>query len=131
MKRVKRVFNAGNRCLTCAKELDGRPDKSFCTDLCRAKYHNRKKSADERCVRAVNLVLLRNRQALKDISIGNQSKLKKEMLLQQGFNFDFFTQIKDLKGRTFKYCYEWGYYMNAFGEVEINQLDENTFLPGK
>lgn len=33
------------------------------------------------------------------------------MLVSRGVNFDFFTQTKDLKGKTFKFCYEWGYYM--------------------
>ena len=131
MKRIKRPFQAGSRCLTCSKELDGRLDKIFCTDLCRAKYHNRKKSVDERFVRAVNKILLKNREALKDIGLIDKAKLKKDMLVSRGFNFDFYTQTKEQKGRVFKFCYEWGYYMNAFGEIEIWQLDEDSFLGSK
>lgn len=131
MKRIKRPFQADSRCLTCSIELDGRFDKIFCTDLCRAKYHNRKKSADERFVRAVNKILLKNREALKDIGVVDKPKLKKDMLISRGFNFDFYTQAKEQKGRMFKFCYEWGYYMNAFDEIEICQLDENSFLASK
>lgn len=124
-------FKAVERCLTCSKELDGRLDKIFCSDLCRAKHHNRKKSADQRHVRAINKILLKNREAMKDLGAGNKLKLKKDMLVMRGFNFDFFTQTKEQKGRTFKFCYEWGYYMNPFDEVEICQLDEDLFLPAK
>lgn len=123
-------FQAVERCLMCSKELDGRLNKIFCTDLCRAKYHNRKKSTDERGVRAVNKILLKNRETLKNIGIGGNQKLKKEVLLMKGFNFDFFTQTRDQNGRTYKFCYEWGYRIIAFDEVEIIQLDENSFLPG-
>ena len=124
-------FKTVERCFTCSKELDGRLNKIFCTDLCRAKYHNRKKSADERSVRAVNRILLKNREALKNLGVGDKSKLKKDMLVSRGFNFDFYTHVKDLNHRTYKFCYEWGYYMNAFEEVEICQIDENSFLAAK
>ena len=105
-KRIKMPFKAVERCLTCSKELDGRLDKIFCSDLCRAKHHNRKKSADQRHVRAINKILLKNREALKDLGAGNKLKLKKDMLVMRGFNFNFFTQTKEQKGRTFKFCYE-------------------------
>lgn len=128
MKRVKRPLQASNRCLTCFKELDGRLGEFYCNKLCRAKYHNREKSADERCVRAINKILLKNREALEDIATGDRSKLKKDMLVKRGFNFAFFTQTKEVNRKTFKFCYEWGYTMNSFEEVEVYQLDENSFL---
>lgn len=125
------AYQAYEWCLTCSKQLDGRLGKLYCNDLCRAKYHNRKKSADEKSVRAVNRILLKNREALKDISTLDKSKPKKDMLLMRGFNFDFYTQTIDLKGRTYKFCYEWGYRIAAIDEVEIVQLDESSFLPRK
>ncbi|WP_224994686.1 hypothetical protein [Cesiribacter sp. SM1] len=125
------AFLANERCLTCSKELDGRFDKIYCNDLCRATYHNRKKSVDERCVRAVNKILLNNREVLKDLNEVKKLKPKKDMLLMKGFNFDFYTQVKDLNNRTYKFCYEWGYRIAAIDEVEIVQLDESSFLPGK
>ncbi|AHM60252.1 hypothetical protein D770_09975 [Flammeovirgaceae bacterium 311] len=115
----------------CSKKLDGRLGKTFCTDLCRSKYHNRKKSADERCVRAINKVLNNNRQALKEIGTGEQTKLHKDVLVEKGFNFDFFTHTKEHKGRTYKFCYDWGYYIKSFGDIEISQLDENSLFEAK
>lgn len=61
----------------------------------------------------------------------NKLKLKKDKLVMRGFNFDFFTQTKEQKGRPFKFCYECGYYMNSFDEVEICQLDEDLFPPAR
>lgn len=47
------------------------------------------------------------------------------MLLMKGFNFDFYTQVKDHKGWTYKFCYEWGYKIKPIDENEISKLDDN------
>ena len=131
MTGENKPFQANERCLTCSKELIGKLGKKFCNDLCRANYHNLKSPANKPSIKAINKILLKNRKALKEIAAGDRTKLKKDMLVKKGFNFDFSTQIKEVNNSTYTFCYEWGYRIVAIDEVEIVKLDENSFLASK
>ncbi|WP_347159380.1 hypothetical protein [Pontibacter chitinilyticus] len=99
-------------CGHCAAPLTGRADKKYCSDQCRARAGNQKKLEDrgERCMREINGVLRRNRQELHRASPEGKTTLRREVLLQNGFDFRHFTHLYRTKGgNTYHFCYDYGY----------------------
>lgn len=99
------------KCLACDKKLSGRADKKFCNDYCRNNYNNSLKSANSNLVRNINNALLKNRRILEGVvGAEEMAKLPKDKLLQQGFNFKYFTHTyTNKKGNVYFFCYEFGY----------------------
>lgn len=99
-------------CRQCSKPLKGRSDKKFCDDYCRNNYNNAQKAGDENLIRNINNALRKNRKILSAILNGDDDKIKvrKEKLVQEGFNFKYNThQYQTLKGRIYIFCYDYGY----------------------
>ena len=99
-----------NTCLECGEPLVGRSDKKFCSDQCRNTYNNRKKRSENNYMRKVDGILKKNRRILDSLLPGDKHTVHKEMLLKQGFDFNFFTNIYTTKaGKVYYFCYEMGY----------------------
>ena len=108
-------------CLACNKPLHGRTDKKFCNDYCRNNYNNQLKNISSNYVRRINQVLLKNRRILAGYFSSGEEILKttKEKLLEQSFQFKYFTHTyTNKKGNTYFFCYEYGYL----------HLDNNWYL---
>lgn len=103
---------ATKKCLACNKPLQGRLDKKFCNDYCRNLYNNQKiSSTNSNLIRNINNALKRNRKILGDY-LGEKEmvKIPKQKLIDQGFNFNFITNILPTKkGHQYLFCYEYGY----------------------
>ena len=102
---------AVRKCLYCDKNLNGRADKKFCNDYCRNAFNNQLKSANSPIVRNINNALIKNRRILEAM-LGEEKMVKqpKEKLLNQGFNFKYFTHhYTNQKGNVYVFCYEYGY----------------------
>ena len=98
-------------CLACGKILHGRADKKFCSDYCRNAYNNNLKAVSSPLIRKINSALLKNRRILETaLGAEEMQKLQKEKLLQQGFQFNYFTHTyTNKKGNIYFFCYEYGY----------------------
>lgn len=99
-------------CLTCEKPVKGRTDKKFCDDYCRNSYNNQLKSTTVNLVRNINNALGKNRRILEaSFKIEEEmTKITKEKLLQQGFQFKYFTHTyTNKKGNVYFFCYDIGY----------------------
>jgi hypothetical protein len=99
-------------CLACNKPLKGRADKRFCDDYCRNSYNNQLKSASNNLVRNINNTLGKNRRILESLLPEGEetAKANKEKLQRLGFNFKYMTHTYVTKtGKTYLYCYEYGY----------------------
>jgi hypothetical protein len=99
-------------CLTCNKPVKGRTDKKFCDDYCRNNYNNHLKADCNNLVRNINNALGKNRRILESMIPDNEEmgKVSKEKLLQEGFQFKYFTHIyKNKKGSAYFFCYDHGY----------------------
>jgi predicted nucleic acid-binding Zn ribbon protein len=99
-------------CLVCSKTLKGRSDKKFCDDYCRAAYNNDLKSAANNYIRNVNNALGRNRRILESLLPvgGPTAKASRDKLIEKGFQFKYHTHQYGAKnGKTYFYCYEYGY----------------------
>ncbi len=99
-----------NQCLDCGTRLTGRVDKKFCNDLCRNNYHNKENREDSQFMRNINAILRKNRNILKSLNPPGKSKVKKQELVLQGFNFKYFTNVyKTKNGRVYYFVYEHGF----------------------
>lgn len=99
-------------CKKCGKTLKGRSDKKFCDDYCRSSFNNELKSVSNNLVRNINNALARNRRILENLlpRDGQKAKVNREKLIQQGFQFRYFTHTStNRKGNPCYYCYEYGY----------------------
>ena len=99
-------------CMQCGKTLRGRSDKKFCDDYCRNNYNNTLKAYANNYVRNINNALGKNRRILEDLLPEKEemSKTTKQKLLHAGFQFKYFTHTYiNQKGKTYFFCYDYGY----------------------
>ena len=97
-------------CMECGKTLVGRIDKKFCTDQCRHQYNNKKKRVQEAAILNINQQLRKNRSIIKSLNPVGKTTVRRSLLKNMGFSFDFFTHIyRTNKGITYYFNYEYGY----------------------
>jgi hypothetical protein len=98
-------------CQSCRQILQGRTDKKFCDDGCRNNFNNQQNSIQNKEIRIINRVLKRNRIILLAILSGGKkpTKVGKEYLLLEGFNFRYMThQGVGSDGHPYQICYDVG-----------------------
>lgn len=118
--------NTAQTCMHCGKEVKGRLDKKFCDDVCRNAWHNKQNQDEATHIRTVNAILKKNRKILMDLNLTGKSKVRKEDLLKNGFNFDYLTRIYTTqKGSTYFFCYEQGY-LPLEGDWYMLVVDQRT-----
>jgi len=99
------------RCLSCDKKLEGRIDKKFCDPYCKSAYHY-KKSQNEtpKFYTKVQQQLKLNRKILKNYNKAGKATVRAEILLEKGFNPNFFTHYwKNHKKDVYLFVYEYGF----------------------
>ena len=97
-------------CLKCGKQLFGRIDKKFCTDQCRFEYNNKIKRVHEAAILNVNQQLRKNRSILKSLNPVGKTTVRRSLLKNMGFSFDFFTHTyRTDKGIMYYFAYDFGY----------------------
>ncbi len=105
-------------CLECGLEFFGRADKKFCTDSCRNSYNNRLNAKSSGYVKEINRTLKQNYAVLKRLNIRGKTKLHRDRLLKEGFDFDFYTNIYTTRDqRQYHFCYDQGYLILEDGNV--------------
>ena len=115
-------------CLECGEHLRGRVDKKYCTDFCRNAYNNRLNCNINNYVRNVNFILKKNRRILESMMLSKNPKVPKAMLIELGFNFQYFTHREILgKGAIFNYCYDLGYQHSEKEIVLLVKRHEDIF----
>lgn len=97
-------------CLYCGDQLIGRTDKKFCNDQCRNNFNNQLNSDSSALVRRINNTLRKNRRILSDLNPSGKTSVHKEKLINQGFNFNYYTHTYTTqKGTIYRFVYEYGY----------------------
>ncbi len=97
-------------CLECGEKMIGRVDKKFCSDLCRNAYNNSRSRDKNNLMRKVNGILRKNRMILESHNPNGMGKVKRERLLKEGFDFNYYTNVYTTKaGKQYFFCYEQGY----------------------
>ncbi len=98
------------KCMECKDEVHGRSDKKFCSDHCRSLHHNRRNGSLIKLKRRINSILTRNRNILAELNPDGKRTLHKSVLIEEGFNFNYFTnQYMTKKGTVYYFCYDQGY----------------------
>jgi ABC-type uncharacterized transport system substrate-binding protein len=111
-------------CQDCQSSLQGRTDKKFCDDHCRSNYNNRTRVENNSIIRAINLILKRNRAILERFNPHGQIKIKSIKLIAAGFDPNYHTHISYTKqGNLYIFCYEQGY--QKIGSNEFLLVREN------
>jgi predicted nucleic acid-binding Zn ribbon protein len=107
-------------CLQCSTPLTGRADKRFCDDQCRSNYNHRQRSSSEQMIMAVNKQLRLNRKILKILNPKGMSVVRKEVLREMGYNFNYFTSIYCTKeGNQYQFCYDVGILILEENKIRI------------
>jgi len=97
-------------CLFCEQKIVGRSDKKFCSPQCRSTYNNQLNSSSINLIRNVNNLLRKNRRILKGLNPKGKRTIKRQVLIDHGFNFEFYTNSYTTKiGNTYRFCYDQGY----------------------
>ncbi len=97
---------------SCGKPVKGRTDKKFCGDFCRNQFNNQRKAPTNNLIRNINNALSKNRRILESCYFreGGFSKLNKDLLLNLGYQFSYFTHtLKSDKGHVYYFCYDLGF----------------------
>lgn len=97
-------------CLNCSQSMSGRKDKKFCSPSCRVSYHYDKRQEEDTFFFEVEKALRTNRKILKRYNKNGLSTLRKSLLIEEGFNPNYFTHYwKNQKGETYLFVYEFGF----------------------
>lgn len=98
------------KCLSCGEELVGRIDKKFCDAHCRNSYNNSINRKTNALIRKVNSTLKRNQKILATLNPDGKRVVRKQDLIDLGFNFKYHTETFETKnGRIYIFCYDQGY----------------------
>lgn len=98
-------------CLECGERIVGRSDKKFCHDGCRNAYNNRNSKDANNLMRNIHNKLRKNYRVLQNCKfIEGKAKITKTQLVEQGFDFSYFTQWVTYKnGSQYRFLYDIGY----------------------
>ena len=97
-------------CLECNEPLVGRVDKKFCSDYCRNAYNNKINKESKNLIRNINNRLRKNYRSLSELNSAGKTKVTRRKLLDNNFDFNFYTSIYTTKkGNTYFYVYDQGY----------------------
>ena len=107
-------------CLSCKSKLEGRSDKKFCDIHCKSSYqYQQSKLHEPRFFNKVDNQLKLNRQTLKFFNKAGKATIRSKVLLEKGFNPNFFTHFwKNKKGDVYLFVYEYGFIKRQENNVE-------------
>lgn len=98
------------KCIVCKEKIFGRQDKKFCGPQCKATHNNKLNSDANNFMRNINNTLRKNRRILIKLNPKGKAKVHRDKLLEEGFNFNYFTNEYVTKsGNVYHFCYEHGY----------------------
>lgn len=98
-------------CIGCGEEVIGRSDKKFCSSYCKSSYHYKESLKNEASLfKKVDHQLKLNRRLLKSYNKAGKAVVRKQELLNEGFNPKYFTNYwKNSNNEVYLFCYEFGF----------------------
>lgn len=97
-------------CQYCQEALTGRSDKKFCNAYCKSAYQYEQRKAKESLFFKIDRQLKKNRSLLKYFNQAGKSVIRKEDLLERGFDPMYFTHYwKNPQAKVYLFCYEYGF----------------------
>ena len=81
-------------CPNCNEPVIGRNDKKFCSTYCKSSYHYKlAKGNADKLFTSIDKQLKLNRRVLKLYNKAGKATVRKEKLIEEGFNPNFFTHF--------------------------------------
>ena len=109
-------------CPVCGARVQGRVDKKYCSLKCKNVAQDEKRSMNEQFYLQVDRQLKTNRKILKRYNLSGFTTLRKDVLIQEGFDPKFFTHYwKNAKGQVYLFCYD-------FGFLDLDASGKNKYL---
>ncbi len=106
----KRNLVAMRVCPVCGASVKGRSDKVYCSVECRTVKQYERRLDNEQFFMNVDKQLKTNRKILKKYNLSGLTTIRREVLLNEGFNPHFFTHYwKNPKGDVYLFCYDVGF----------------------
>ena len=110
------------KCPVCSSEIKGRAGKIYCSIKCKSIDQYEKRLVDDAFFIQVDKQLKVNRKVLKKYNRSGFTTLRKDELINEGFNPNFFTHYwKNSKGEVYLFCYDYGF-------LEIEQKGLKKYL---
>jgi hypothetical protein len=118
------------KCLYCASEIkSGRSDRRYCNVQCRTSYHNKQYEKNTTSIKYVNNILRKNHKILRQLNPNGQTTIRKTVLLDLGYSFNYFTNIfKTKSGRLYYFCYDLGIVETQNDKIHIVYWQEYMTL---
>jgi len=119
MKRLTMQEMELDNCQYCDKQLRGRRDKKFCDTECRASYHNSNRAAHEKEIIKIQSILRNNRRIFKTLSPEGKTTVRKELIDNMGYQYQYFTSIFKSKKNIYYLVFDYG-----FGPIIQNNIQK-------
>ena len=122
MKYVTREEDLHQTCLQCGRELYGRPDKKFCGEQCKNRYHTFRHSETLKMRRRVVAALDSNYKILDSLLSRGESSADLPTLEAAGFKPAFVSGHRKLRGHDEYSCYEIRYFQTPTRIFDIRKI---------
>lgn len=98
-------------CVRCGDTIEGRLDKKFCSESCKSAYHYELSLQNEESLfKIIDRQLKTNRRILKEFNRAGKATVRKQVLIDEGFDPKYFTHYwKAKNGNMYLFCYEYGF----------------------
>jgi predicted nucleic acid-binding Zn ribbon protein len=97
-------------CPVCESPLKGRSDKKFCSTKCKSIHQYETRQEKEAFYLEVDRRLKTNRKILKTYNFRGFTTVRKELLIDDGFDPNFFSHYwKNSKGDIYLFVYDYGF----------------------
>ncbi len=97
-------------CPICESRIRGRSDKKFCSDDCRARFHNSNNKQNNNSTNLILKTLNSNRKILENLYKNGVVKVPVTILLSIGFNLNFYTHTHSTSDKIqVRYIFDIGY----------------------
>jgi len=109
-------------CPVCEASIKGRIDKIYCSDKCKSIKQYERRQKEDTFFLEVDRQLKVNRRILKKYNASGYTTIEKSVLIDQGFNPNFFTHYwKNSKNDVYLFVYE-------FGFLKVKKSAKNKYL---
>ena len=126
MSSLLSTLPAASECLYCGRPLPpGRPDRKFCSALCRSRYHNAVVGRYTNYRLRVISALDRNHRILQGLVDGGIRSVSRVEALTMGFQPDYFTGCNQVRCHVEYVCFDIRYFLSAnrlWGIVRFDPL---------
>lgn len=109
-------------CLECGDPVYGRSDRKFCSPACKNRYWNSKKWSWIGYRNRVVGILERNHDILERLVQWKVTSMDKENLVRMGFNLDYVTACRKVRGRNQFNCFDIVYYETETRLMRISRV---------